>query len=152
MATIQECCQQYWTIPGGNTPQSSSCTATYLPSRKLSKLDEPDKHDTAREVGKSSQVMFSYGPLHMVEQKLGDQLEPTYNSSVRGVAQRSRQKRWRIGRGGERGSGISVVMAWQDDDNEYIYMCVCVCVCVFFFSLFNSISTFVCYLILKPSL
>ena len=39
MATTQECCEQYWTSPRGNTPQSSSCTATYLPSRKLSKLD-----------------------------------------------------------------------------------------------------------------
>ena len=29
-----------WTSPGGNTPQSSSCTATYLPSRKLSKTNQ----------------------------------------------------------------------------------------------------------------
>ena len=36
------------------TPQSSSCTATYHPSRKLSKLDEPDMRDTAGEVGTSS--------------------------------------------------------------------------------------------------
>ena len=35
-------CEQHWTSPGGNTQQSSSCTATYHPSRKLSKLDEPD--------------------------------------------------------------------------------------------------------------
>ena len=34
----QECCEQYWTSPGGNTPQDTNC----LPSRKLSKLDEPD--------------------------------------------------------------------------------------------------------------
>ena len=32
-----------------NTPQSMSCTATYLPSRKLSKLDEPYMQDTAGE-------------------------------------------------------------------------------------------------------
>ena len=31
--------------------QNSSCTATYHPSRKLSKLDEPDMRDTAGEVG-----------------------------------------------------------------------------------------------------
>ena len=42
MATTQECCKQYWTSPGGSTPQSSSCTATYHPSRKLPKLDKPD--------------------------------------------------------------------------------------------------------------
>ena len=35
-------------------PQSTSCTATYLPSRKLSKLDEPDMQDTTGEAGTSS--------------------------------------------------------------------------------------------------
>ena len=46
--TAQECCKQYWTSPGGNTPQSTNYTATCLLSRKLSKLDEPDMQDTAR--------------------------------------------------------------------------------------------------------
>ena len=40
--------------PGGNTPQSTKYTATYIPSRKLSKLDEPDMQDTAGEAGTSS--------------------------------------------------------------------------------------------------
>ena len=40
--------------PGGSTLQSSSCTATYHPSRKLSKLDEPDMLHTAGEVGTNS--------------------------------------------------------------------------------------------------
>ena len=35
-------------------PQSTNYTATYFPSRKLSKLDEPDMRDTAREAGTSS--------------------------------------------------------------------------------------------------
>ena len=30
---------QYWTSSGGSTPQSSGCTVTYHPPRKLSKLD-----------------------------------------------------------------------------------------------------------------
>ena len=42
------------TSPGGNTPQNSSYTATYHPSRKLSKLDGPDMQDTAGEVRTSS--------------------------------------------------------------------------------------------------
>ena len=46
--TTQECSDQYWTSPGGNTPQSSSYTATFHPSRKL--LDEPDIRDIAGEV------------------------------------------------------------------------------------------------------
>ena len=37
----------------------ATCTATYLPSRKRSKLDEPDMQDSA---GTSSYVMYSYGP------------------------------------------------------------------------------------------
>ena len=37
-----------------NTPQSTNYTATYLPSRKLYKLDKPDMQDTAGEAGTSS--------------------------------------------------------------------------------------------------
>ena len=40
--------------PGGNTPQGTNYTATCLPSRKLSKLDEPDMQVTAGEAGTSS--------------------------------------------------------------------------------------------------
>ena len=36
-------------IPGGNTPQSTNSTPTYLPSRKLFKLNEPDMQDSAGE-------------------------------------------------------------------------------------------------------
>ena len=41
-------------MSGDSTPQISSSTATNNPSRKLSKLDEPDMWDTAGEVGTSS--------------------------------------------------------------------------------------------------
>ena len=76
--------------------------------------------DTAGEVGTSSKVMYSYGSFHMAEQKQGDQLEPTYSSSVmiRGVALMTWRKRWTIGRGGKRGSGISVLVARQGDDDD----------------------------------
>ena len=37
-----------------STPQNTNYTATYLPSRKLSKLDEPDTQDTAGEAETSS--------------------------------------------------------------------------------------------------
>ena len=46
-AITQERCEQYWTSPGNNTPQGTNYTATYLLSRKLSKLDESDMQDTA---------------------------------------------------------------------------------------------------------
>ena len=63
-------------------------------------------------------VMYSYGPSHMAGQKQDDQLEHTYSSSVRiqDVALRTSQKRWMIGRSGERGSGISILAARHDDD------------------------------------
>ena len=46
--------KKYWTRPGGNNPQGTNYTATCLPSRKLSKLDEQDMQDSAREAGASS--------------------------------------------------------------------------------------------------
>ena len=48
-----------------------------------------------------------------------DQLEHTYSSYVRirDVALKTCQKRWTIGRSGERGSGISVLAARHDDDD-----------------------------------
>ena len=53
-SNTQECCELYWTSPGGSTPKNSSYTALYHPSRKVSKLDEPDMQDTAGEVGTNS--------------------------------------------------------------------------------------------------
>ena len=102
-ATTQECCEQYWTSPRGNTPQSTNCTTIYLPVRKLSKLDEPDMQDIAGEAGTSSWEMYSYGPRHMAEQKQDDQLEHTYSSSmrIRDAAPRTCQKRWTITREGQ---------------------------------------------------
>ena len=48
-----------------------------------------------------------------------DQLEHTYSSYVRirDVTLTTSQKRWMIGRSGERGSGISVLAARHDDDD-----------------------------------
>ena len=54
MAITQECCKQYWTSPGGNTPQGTNYMATCLSSQKLSNFDKPDMQDTAGEAGTSS--------------------------------------------------------------------------------------------------
>ena len=64
--------------------------------------------------------MYSCELLHMDEQGQDDQLEPTYSSSepIRDVALRTSRKQRTIGRGGERGSGISVLMAQCDDDDD----------------------------------
>ena len=114
--------KQYWTSPGGNTPQGTNYTVTCLPSRKLSKLDEPDMQDIAGEAETSSLVIYFYGPPHMAGQKQDDPLEHTYSSYVRirDVALRTCQRRWTIGKSGERGSGISVPAARHDDDDDDI--------------------------------
>ena len=57
----------------------------------------------------------------MDKQRQDDQFEPTYSSSVsiRDVTLNNSRKQWTIGRGGERGSGISVlIVRWDDDDDD----------------------------------
>ena len=56
----------------------------------------------------------------MDEQMLDDQLEPTYNSSVpiRDVNLKSNWKQWIIGRGGERVSGIFMLIERRDNDDD----------------------------------
>ena len=77
----------------------------------------------------------SYGPLHMAEQKQSDQLEPTYSSSVRirVVALRTYRKRWTMGRGGERKSEISVLMARQDEIMIYTYIYIYIYIYIYAF-------------------
>ena len=64
--------------------------------------------------------MYSYGPPHVAKQKQDDQLELTYSSYVRtqDVTLKTCQRRWIIGRSGERGSGISMLAARHDDDDD----------------------------------
>ena len=59
-------------------------------------------------------------PLHMDDQRQDDQLELTYRSSelIRDVALKTCRKQWTIKKGGEKGSGISVLMERHDDDND----------------------------------
>ena len=79
-------------------------------------VDDPDKQVTAGEVGTKPLVMYSYGPLHVAKQKQGDQLEPTYSSSVRtlGVTLRTCQKRCPIGM--VRDIRADGTIRWWDDD------------------------------------
>ena len=58
----------------------------------------------------------------MAEQKQDDQHEYTFSSYVRirDVVLKTCLRRWTIGRSGERGSGISVLPAWHDDNDDDI--------------------------------
>ena len=57
----------------------------------------------------------------MAAQKQDDQLQRTFSSYVRirVVVLKIYLGWWTIGRSGERGSGISVLPAWYDDDDDY---------------------------------
>ena len=61
--------------------------------------------------------------LWIPAQKQDDQLERTFSSYVRiqDVVLKTYLGRWTIGRSGERGSGISVLPARYDDDDEMFY-------------------------------
>ena len=64
--------------------------------------------------------MCSCGPPHMANQKQDDQLEHSYSNYVmiRDVTPNTCRRRWMIGWRGERGSGISVLVARHDDDDD----------------------------------
>ena len=64
--------------------------------------------------------MYSYGSPHMAAQKQDDQHQHTFSSYVRiqNVVLKTYLGRWTIGRSGERGSGISVLPARYDDDDD----------------------------------
>ena len=122
-AITQGCCELYWTSSQGNTPQKSSCTATYHPSWKLSKLDEPDMWDTVEEARTNSSAINSCGPLHMDEQRQDDQLEPTNNSYVliQDIVWKTSWEQWTLETGGKRGSGRSMLAAWYPDDDTLTF-------------------------------
>ena len=64
--------------------------------------------------------MYSCGTPHMDEQRLDDQLEPVYSSSVlmQDVSWKTCRERWTIETGGDRGSGKSVLATRNDDDDD----------------------------------
>ena len=70
--------------------------------------------------------MYSYGSPHTAAQKQDDQHERTFSSYVRiqVVVLKTYLGRWTIGRSGERGSGISVLPArYDDDDDSFSHQC-----------------------------
>ena len=98
-------------------------TATCLPSRKLSKLDEREMQDTTGETETSSlsDILLwtpTYGrakagwPARTYIQQLCEDTNVTLNTC---------QKWWTIGRSGGRGSGISMLAARHDDDDDWTF-------------------------------
>ena len=76
--------------------------------------------NSAGEVAINSLATYSWGLLHMDEQKQDDQLEPIYNSSapIQDVDLKTCRERWTIETGGRRGPVRSELAAWHDDDDD----------------------------------
>ena len=118
-ATTQECCEQYWTSPGDNTPQNSSYMATYHPWRKLSKLDDAGYCWRSRDKLISGVLLWtpSHGrakagqPARTYIRQLCEDMGCSSEDLLEAMNNR---EGWR-----ERESGISVLMARQDDDKYY---------------------------------
>ena len=98
---------------------------------------------------RSRDELISDVPLHIDEQKQDDQLEPTHSSSVpiRDVVLKTCRKQWTIGRGGERGLGVSI--AWHDNDDllkrsfgSPSTMHVYTCVYIYIYIYMNLLSSF----------
>ena len=93
--------------------------------------------------------MHSYGPPHMAVQKQDDQHEHTFSNYVRiqDVVQKTCQRRWTIGKSGERGSVISVLPARHDDDdddNQFDMLSVSLfCFNGIFFKIWSRVTNFV---------
>ena len=69
--------------------------------------------------------MYSCEPPHTDEQRMDDQLELIYSSSVwiQDVVWKTCEEQWTIETGGERGPGKSVLAAHDDDvvqSNRYV--------------------------------
>ena len=87
------------------------------------KLDESDMQDTTGETGDELiRDVLLWTPTHGLLQKQDDQHEHTFSSCarIRDAVLRTCLGRWTIGRSGERGSGISVLPARHDDDDDDI--------------------------------
>ena len=65
-------------------------------------------------------MMYPRRSLHMDEERQDHQLEPTYTSSVpiRDEVLKTSRKQWTTEKVGEKGTGIYVLMARLDDDDE----------------------------------
>ena len=84
----------------------------HQPSQKLSKLDKPEKLISD---------VFLWSPSH--GRTKSERQAHTYSSSVGiwGVSLGTFWKWWMMGRGGERRSGISMLMARRDDDYQWTH-------------------------------
>ena len=118
--TTQEFCKQNWTSLEGSTQQSSGCTTTYHPPRKLSKLDGPDMRDHCwRSRDELISDVLLWTPSHG-RAKAGRPAR-TYTQQLcvdMGCSPEDLPEAMDDREGGERGSGITVLMLQNDDDDE----------------------------------
>ena len=119
MAITQECCEQYWTSPGGNTSQNG-----YLPP--ITKTIQVRRIKHAGHCCKNKDKLISNILLWTLShrQSKARRSARTYIQQFCGieyVALKTTRDQWMIETGGERGSGRSLLAARQDYIYIYIY-------------------------------
>ena len=107
----QECCEQSWTSPGGNTPTRHQTVRP--PVRRTRHVG----HCWRSRDELISDVLL-WTPTH--GRAKAERPARTYiqHVRIRDVVQKTCLRRWTIRESGERGSGISVLPARQDDDDD----------------------------------
>ena len=124
MAITQECCEQYWTSPGGKTPTRYQLYGHQPPIAKTIQVRRTKHAERCcRSRDELISDVFRWAPTYG-RARTGRPAR-TYSSYVRirDVSLKTCQRRWTIGRSGERWSGISVLASRHDDDDDiYIYI------------------------------
>ena len=121
MAITQECCVQSSTSPGSNTPQDTNCTATCPLSRKTIQVRRTRHAGTLLEKQRWTHKRCTLMDPHTRPRKSRTTSTNVHSAAIWGYRLLSLKTclgRWTIGRSGERGSGISVLPARYDDDDE----------------------------------
>ena len=120
----QECCEQTWTSPGGNTPTRHQLYGHLPPITETIQVRQT-RHAGAlagENRGELISDVLLWTPTYG-RAKAGRPARtyiPATTVRIRDVVQKTCQRRWTIGKSGGRGSGISVLSARHDDDDIYI--------------------------------
>ena len=121
MGTTREFCELFWTNPGNNNPRNNSCSASYLPSQKPSKMNK--KYGTLLEKqGRTYKWLLLWTPTHgwaSVGRAAGTYLQRLYADTgcnledLPGAMEDRNAER-------ERERVREICAAADDDDDEYL--------------------------------
>ena len=110
------------------------------PIKKTIQIRQARRADTVGKLRTNSKAMYSYGTLHMNEQRQNDQQEPIYKNTVliQDIALKTSREWWMIETGSGQDSDRSVLAAWHNDDKILVDWLSCFSAYQLFFGSFNA--------------